>query len=245
MQIYITKNNQQLGPFEEAEVLEMLENGKFSPTDLAIRHGETEWQKLETFYPNVRHIADTQAAATVEQPAPKKSRKGLLLGCGGFFLIGLLVLSVLGFLGYRNMYPEGSLEDLPDSVNNLKLNTRYPPKGNIWGNETTYVGLYDDESKTQTVIYLMTVFADKAAAEDAYTKGVADSCKAGETVINFSFVDQNDKEISKGGTCAAPLYIIKDNKLVTLGGPNATGETLMSFAENLPFNEGAKLKRKE
>lgn len=46
MQIYVSRNNQQLGPFEEAKVLAMLGSGDLSATDLAIRQGEQAWQPL-------------------------------------------------------------------------------------------------------------------------------------------------------------------------------------------------------
>lgn len=242
MQIYINKNNQQLGPFEETKVLEMLRNGELSPNDLAIRHGEKEWQRLSNYYPKVENTAVEKVEDT--QSAPKKSRKGLLLGCGGFFLIGLLITAVLGILAYRNLYPADSLEDLPNSVKGFKLDNRYPPKGNIWGTETNYVGLYSDGSKTKTVIYLMTVFSNEEAAKQALTTDLAKSCKSGETPMNFSFVDKNGVEISQAATCAVPLYIRKGNKLVTIGGGGASAADFIEFAENMPFNEGSQMKRK-
>jgi hypothetical protein len=131
MQVYITKNNRQFGPFEEAKVLEMLKNGQLSPNDLAIHHGAKEWQKLGSYFPN------STAASATTQTAPKKSWKGLWLGCGGIFLIVLLVAGVLVFLACRNLNPADSKEELPDKVGALKLDTRYPPKGNVRGPETT------------------------------------------------------------------------------------------------------------
>jgi hypothetical protein len=53
MSIYISKNNQQAGPFADAQVLEMLRRGQISPNDLAIRHGETRWEPLGNIFPNV------------------------------------------------------------------------------------------------------------------------------------------------------------------------------------------------
>lgn len=242
MQIYISKNNQQLGPFEEAKVIEMLENGQLSPTDAAIRQGDTKWEALRNFYPHIGNkINVVNPVAPVAQLSPKKSRKGLLLGCGGFLLIGLLVTGVLGFIVFRNMNPAESLENLPNSINNLKLGTRYPPKGNIWGTETTYIGIYGDDSKTASVIYMMTVYSDEQAAKSAMLEGLSSSCKAGEKTMYFSYTDKDGKEVSQGATCAVPLYVLKDNKLVTLGGNSA----FIDFSEKLPFNEGTKMKRKQ
>jgi hypothetical protein len=245
MQIYITKNNQQFGPFEEAKVLEMLNSGQLSPDDLAIRHGDKDWQKLGNYFPNAESSAPLKAAVVAEQhPAnPKKSRKGLLLGCGGFFLIALLIAGVLGFIGYRNMNPADSKEDLPDKVGDLKLDTRYPPKGDVWGSQTNFVGLFKDEAKTQSVLYMMTVYSDETAAKDALRAELAKSCQTGETPMYFTF-QKDGKEMSEGATCAVPLYVQKGNRLAAIGGSGADVDTFIEFAENLPFNQGAKMTKK-
>lgn len=251
MSIYIFKNNQQAGPFEEAKVLEMLKNGQLSPNDMGVRQGDKDWQKLSSLFPSVANVSTIAApvaaasAAAVKQSAPKKSRKGLLLGCGGFALLGLLITAVLGFLAYRNLRPADSLEDLPNTVKDMKLGTRYPPKGDIWGSQTEFVGLYSDSTKNQTVLYLMTVYKDEQTAKDALRSELVKSCKTGETPMYFSFMDKNGKETSQGATCAIPLYVQKDNKLAAIGGSGATVDTFITFAENLPFNVGTTMKKKE
>ena len=265
MSIYISKNNQQHGPFEESKVLEMLNNGQLSPDDLAVRQGGSQWQKLSELFPNAGRQAASQAAAAaaaasqpvnqppasepVSQPqsvadtAPKKSRKGLLIGCLGVLLFSGLVLAVLGFLAYRNMYPAESKENLPDTVKDYKLDTRYPPKGNIWGSETNYVGLYKNSITSKSVLYLMTEYSSESAAKDALRSDIAKSCKSGETPMYFSFM-KNGAEVSQGATCAVPLYVQKDNKVVALGGAGGDVESFIEFAENLPFNGGAKMTKK-
>jgi hypothetical protein len=211
-----------------------------------VRQGEQDWQKLGNLFPNFGSAAPAAAVSTadVKQAAPKKSRKGLLLGCGGFLVFAVLILGVLGFLAFRNMNPADSTVDLPNTVKDYKLNNRYPPKGNIWGTETQYAGIYSDSSKTQTVIYLMKVYSDERAAKDAFRSQLAQSCKTGETPMYFSFIDKNGSETSQGATCANPLYVQKGNKLATIGG-GATVDAIIEFAENLPFNEGTTMKKKE
>lgn len=49
--IYIKKNNQQLGPFDRAKVLAMLERGELSPQDLILLQGQTQWQSLGSILP--------------------------------------------------------------------------------------------------------------------------------------------------------------------------------------------------
>ncbi|HEY0461864.1 MAG TPA: DUF4339 domain-containing protein [Pyrinomonadaceae bacterium] len=273
MSIYISKNNQQTGPFDESKVLEMLGSGQLSPDDFAIRQGAAQWQKLGEMFPSAGRQSQTappfqqpfnqpqaaqqfnqpQAAQQFNQPqsagqsaaaaaAPKKSRKGLLIGCLGILLVGGLVCAVLGFLGFRNMYPPDSAENLPDKVKDFKLDTRYPPHGDIWGKEARYGGLYKGTS--ESVLYIMWVYADEAAAKDALRTELSSSCKSGETPMYFSFM-KDGKEVSQGATCAVPLYVQKDNKLVALGGSGAGADTFIEFAENLPFNNGAEMKKKD
>jgi hypothetical protein len=258
MSIYISKNNQQSGPFDESKVLEMLSNGQLSPDDFAVRQGGSQWQKLGEMFPSAGRAAqnqpsfgqpanEPQVAQPVNQPAPaaakpKKSRKGLLFGCLGILLFSGLVLAVLGFLAYRNMYPAESKENLPDTVKDFKLDNRYPPKGNIWGSETTYVGIY--KRGTESVLYMMTAYSNENAARDALQSDLAKTCKTGEKPMYFSFM-KNGAEVSQGATCAAPLYVRKDNRVVALGGSGGSVDAFIEFAENLPFNDGAKMEKKD
>lgn len=50
MQIFIHKNGQQVGPFEEVQALEMMEKGEFSADDFIFREGDKEWSKIGKFY---------------------------------------------------------------------------------------------------------------------------------------------------------------------------------------------------
>lgn len=239
MQIYVSKNNRQTGPFEEAKVLEMLGRGELSPNDLAIRQGDKEWRKLVDYYPNAGQIAPPNVAVV----KPEKNRNKLFIGCGGFLLIALLIGGVLGLLAYRNLYPADSTEDLPDKVKDMKLADRYPPKGNVWGTETNFVGIYGDETKTKTVLYMVTVYADETTAKDALRAELVKTCKTGETPMYFTF-NKGGAETSQGATCAVPLYIQKGNRLAAIGGSGASADTFIEFAENLPFNTGATMTKK-
>ena len=67
MQIYVSRNNQQSGPFEEAKVLEMLGNGQLSTNDLAIRQGEEQWQPLGGIFPGI--AASNPPMTQAAQPA--------------------------------------------------------------------------------------------------------------------------------------------------------------------------------
>lgn len=98
MQIYVTKNGQQLGPFEENVVQEKLRNGVFSPADLGIRQGETAWCSLGEMFPG--SIGGGQIPPSAQsEPVAKKGGclKSGLIGAG----ILLLVIGVVIAAGSR------------------------------------------------------------------------------------------------------------------------------------------------
>jgi GYF domain 2 len=50
MQIFINKNGQQFGPFEENQVLEMMKNDEISGEDYIFRQGDSEWSKIDKLF---------------------------------------------------------------------------------------------------------------------------------------------------------------------------------------------------
>ncbi len=48
--MYISKNNQQLGPYPPEQVLTMLNSGMVAPFDMAIKHGEQQWLPLNMYF---------------------------------------------------------------------------------------------------------------------------------------------------------------------------------------------------
>jgi hypothetical protein len=102
MQLYIYKNNQQTGPFDEESVLGQLRSGSLSPDDLGIRQGEANWQRLGDIFagripePAVFGAAP-QAVAAGQNFAPpatvKRSGGGCRIALGWFMLVvGLLMI---------------------------------------------------------------------------------------------------------------------------------------------------------
>ena len=91
MSIYIYKNNQQTGPFEESKVLEMLGGGQLSPNDMGIRSGESQWQPLANLFPRVI-LSTPQATSPMANGVTNN-------GCRRIFGIGLLILGFFLFIG--------------------------------------------------------------------------------------------------------------------------------------------------
>ena len=48
--MYLNKNNQSAGPYSAEQVLALLNSGQLSPFDMAIRHGEQQWQPLNVYF---------------------------------------------------------------------------------------------------------------------------------------------------------------------------------------------------
>ena len=48
--MYLNKNNQSAGPYSAEQVLALLNSGQLSPLDMAIRHGEQQWQPLNVYF---------------------------------------------------------------------------------------------------------------------------------------------------------------------------------------------------
>ncbi len=48
MSIYLMKNNQRLGPFDDSAVADLLKSGAFGLEDLAWREGMSSWEPLHS-----------------------------------------------------------------------------------------------------------------------------------------------------------------------------------------------------
>jgi hypothetical protein len=97
MAIYISKNNQQFGPYEEHVVLDQLRNGSLSSDDMAIRQGDASWQRLGDMFPNVvrEPVAASSTASAASSDPAQSAKKGS--GCLKFGLLGTgLLLLLLG-----------------------------------------------------------------------------------------------------------------------------------------------------
>ena len=134
MSIYIYKNNQQAGPFEESKVLEWLANGQLSPDDMAVKQGDKDWKPLKVLFPNVQNkqpIVASPNFSNVNASAlgagnlqPKKGGDSkiflfLLLGLGGLILVG--AIGIVGFLFLRKS--DSTVETTKFSDKNVNSNS--------------------------------------------------------------------------------------------------------------------------
>ena len=119
--IYIYKNNQQSGPYEEHLVLDQLRTGLLKPDDMAIRQGDSQWQPLRTMFPQVSpaaapppvEFAAPAAATPVSSNVPEPQYRNTILEKVFF---GLCFLGAIGILAAAVYYifsfgPSGNLEE--------------------------------------------------------------------------------------------------------------------------------------
>ncbi len=159
MQIYINKNGKQLGPFDEKKIVEMLQNGEFSPTDFGINEGEQNWQTLENLFPKVAtSVPVSSVPISNDQSSPKKGN-----GCFKFVGMGMILLSIvllvggLGNYGMRKFdnYPcdlaetkrkeaDEAFKKIPKEVSEM---SEEEAKGKVFGDDRTKLEDWQSKSK--------------------------------------------------------------------------------------------------
>ncbi len=103
MSIYIRKNGQTTGPFEENTVLNYLKAGNLTSNDMACRHGEESWQPLGSMFGN----SPQASPVTVDKINVKKCLR-FLLGIPAVFFILFAALTTIRIIsGYLSGYLEG------------------------------------------------------------------------------------------------------------------------------------------
>lgn len=106
MQLYIYRNNEQTGPFDEEAILAQLKSGGLSPDDLGIRKGEVNWQRLgdifagripsTPFAPAPQPMTNAAGQNFAAAPAPKANASGCRVAAGLLMLIFGLIMFVGG-----------------------------------------------------------------------------------------------------------------------------------------------------
>ena len=90
MQIYISRDGQQNGPYGIEDINAYLEDGTLLPTDLACQDGMTEWVPISQI-PGVAISGDSvETPIPPSQPVPNGNKKKILIGIGAG--MGLLAL---------------------------------------------------------------------------------------------------------------------------------------------------------
>jgi hypothetical protein len=113
MQFYINRNQQQLGPFDEAEVRAQLANGTISPHDLVWWEGQTGWVQVGQSFlamkpatgalPAARPAASASSAVTpvVGEKTSSLAIAALASGIAGLFIGFTFIAAII--LGHMSL----------------------------------------------------------------------------------------------------------------------------------------------
>jgi len=123
MAIYIHRNGEQFGPYEEQIVIDQLRKGQLSPDDLGIRQGDKDWQKLGVMFPDAAPatpsrdaippppvIAEPAPAAPVQYEAVYRGTTLQKVFFGFCFLVAIVAFGCAAFYFYTLMGPTGDLQ---------------------------------------------------------------------------------------------------------------------------------------
>ena len=98
MQIYISRDGEQNGPYGIEDINACLENGTLLPTDLACQDGMTEWVPISQIPGVTMHGDPVPAPAPPSEPMPIGNKKKILIGIGAGMGLLALVAGIWFFL---------------------------------------------------------------------------------------------------------------------------------------------------
>jgi hypothetical protein len=173
----------------------------------------------------------------------------IIISVLGVLSVGcVLVVGVLGFVGYRNTNPSLNPEDVPASVGNFTFRRAFPPKGNIWGTEQSYFVEYENKTgnAVKGLTYSLRKFRSESAAAADFT---SNPCKAGETEVKGALKNKGGETVGEFRKCGGVLNFRNRTRSVTvydfmLVSESLTAEDgdLVEFAGQLPFNADLDMK---
>jgi hypothetical protein len=140
MSIYVLKNNQRTGPFDDSAVADSLKSGALSPGDLACREGMNEWRPLRTLMNNRNDtqttVSTSRSTVSTRNVPASRSRVTvpLVMALIGLIVLGCIGVAVGGFVGFL-LRPEAPL------VGQLPLETVLTRGANLRGFDSLLMGV--------------------------------------------------------------------------------------------------------
>ena len=114
MQIYISRDGEQNGPYGIEDVNAYLEDGTLLPTDLACQDGMTEWVPISQI-PGVAISGDSvETPIPPSQPVPNGNKKKILIGIGA----GMGLLALIAGIWFFFIRGAGGKEQLSNNDGN-------------------------------------------------------------------------------------------------------------------------------
>lgn len=169
-----------------------------------------------------------------------KKSTGIFIGCGGFLIVAAFVGAVLGFIGYRNMNPSPSVEDVPEIAGTFQRDRLTSASGSLFGTTKTFTTEYfsDKGGKKAALLYLLNIYADENSAIR-----LMDRLPCDYEVKKGMVKDKAGKEIGIYSVCdiSEPTFqMTNDNRSLAVMSSTATSPISLSDIENfvtsLSFN---------
>jgi hypothetical protein len=162
---------------------------------------------------------------------------------GSLLVVGVLMLAVLGFVAYRNMFPSMDKTEAADAVGKFKLRKVFPVKGNLWGTETNYFLEYetDNGGKKNAITYSMRKFWSESGAIDDFKKA---ECSRSDSAKEGVLKDKNGNAVGDFRYCSGTLHFRNGSRSATvytfvLGSSDyAPDGVVIDFVKSLAINSG-------
>jgi uncharacterized RDD family membrane protein YckC len=109
MQVWIGRQGERFGPYEDAEVRAWLRTGEVNPADLGWYEGMGDWQPLSQMFPEDAAVAPPRAVAPGIPPLPSQQAAapvvasaygGFWKRVGAYLIDGLILLIPMILVGY-------------------------------------------------------------------------------------------------------------------------------------------------
>lgn len=160
---------------------------------------------------------------------------------GSLLVVGFLVVAVIGFVAYRNMFPAMDKVEAADSVGKFKLRRAFPVKGNIWGNVTKYFLEYESDGggKKNALTLSLKKFRSEAGAIEDFKET---ECSRADSSKEGSLKDKNGNLVGDFRYCSGTLHFRNESRSATVytfvigSSDYAPDSVVIDFVKSLAFN---------
>jgi hypothetical protein len=165
----------------------------------------------------------------------------ILAVVGSLLVVGVLLIAVVGFVAYRNLFPSMDKTEAADTVGNFKLRKVFPVKGNIWGTQTNYILEYetDNAGKKSAITYSLRKFGSESGAIDDFKKA---ECSRTDSAKEGVIKDKSGSTVGDFRYCGGTLHFRNKSRSATvytfvLGSSDyAPDSVVIDFVKSLAIN---------
>ncbi len=160
---------------------------------------------------------------------------------GSLLVVGFLVVAVIGFVAFRNMFPAMDKAEAAESVGKFKLRKAFPVKGDIWGSVTNYFLEYEsgDGGKKNALTLSLKKFRSESGAVEDFKES---ECSRSDQSKEGALKDKNGNPVGDFKYCSGTLHFRNGSRSATvytfvLGSSDyAPDSVVIDFVKSLAFN---------